>query len=134
MIKHLVSETSEGSSGWIFADEVTSAFVPGKRSGGGRRSISLGKCKKCDGTVVDKGSFYGCSNYQKTKCNFTLSKQILGKTVTQKNIKKLLTDGKTDIIEGFQGKEKPFDAKLYWDEQEKKLKFDMALQEVKQEG
>ncbi|MGA9225578.1 MAG: DNA topoisomerase III [Mesobacillus sp.] len=134
MIKHLVAETSEGSSGWTFSDELTSAFVPGKKSGGARRSTSLGKCKKCDGMVVDKGVFYGCSNYQKTKCDFTLSKQILGKTVTQKNIKKLLAEGKTEVIEGFQGKDKLFAAMLYWDEQEKKLKFDLALQPIKQEG
>lgn len=134
MIKHLVAETAEGSSGWTFSDELTSAFVPGKKSGGSRRITSLGKCKKCDGMVVDKGAFYGCSNYQKTKCDFTLSKQILGKTVTQKNIKKLLAEGKTDVIEGFQGKDKPFAAMLYWDEQEKKLKFVLALQPIKQEG
>jgi DNA topoisomerase III len=84
--------------------------------------------------VVDKGSFYGCSNYQKTKCNFTLNKQILGKTVTQQNIKKLLAEGNTEVIEGFQSKDKTFAARLYWDEQENKLKFDLANEPVKQES
>ncbi|MBT2685865.1 DNA topoisomerase III [Bacillus sp. ISL-37] len=134
MIKHLVSETSEGSSGWTFSEELTNAFVPGKKGGRSRRSTNLGKCKKCDGMVVDKGTFYGCSNYQKTKCNFTLSKQILGKTVTQKNIKMLLAEGSTDVIEGFQSKEKTFNAKLYWDGEENKLKFDIAGQPVNQGG
>jgi DNA topoisomerase III len=134
MIKHLVTETSEGSAGWTFSDELTSAFVPGKKNGKARRSSNLGKCKKCDGMVVDKGSFYGCSNYQKTKCNFTLNKQILGKTVTQQNIKKLLAEGNTEVIEGFQSKDKTFAARLYWDEQENKLKFDLANEPVKQES
>lgn len=134
MIKHLVTETSEGASSWIFSEELTSAFVPGRKSGNARRSTSLGKCRKCDGMVVDKGAFYGCSNYQKTKCDFTLSKQILGKTLTQKSIKKLLADGSTDVIDGFQGKDNTFNAKLYWDAQEKKLKFDMAILQVNQEG
>lgn len=134
MIKHLVTETSEGSAGWIFSDELTSAFVPGKKSGKARRSSNLGKCKKCDGMVVDKGTFYGCSNYQKTKCNFTLNKQILGKTLTQQNIKKLLAEGNTEVIEGFQSKDKIFTARLYWDEQENKLKFDLANEPVKQES
>jgi DNA topoisomerase III len=134
MIKHLVAETSEGSSEWTFSDELTSAFVPGRKSGNSRRGTNLGKCKKCDGMVVDKGSFYGCSNYQKTKCGFTLSKQILGKTLTPKNIKKLLAEGSTDVMEGFQSKDKSFNAKLLWDEKEMKLKFDMSLQQVKQEG
>ncbi|MCM3664421.1 DNA topoisomerase III [Mesobacillus subterraneus] len=133
MIKHLVSETSEGSAEWTFSDELTSAFVPGKKSGKTRRSSNLGKCKKCDGMVVDKGSFYGCSNYQKTKCNFTLNKQILGKTVTQQNIKKLLAEGSTEVIEGFQSKDKTFAARLHWDAQENKLKFDLANEPVKQE-
>ncbi|MFT9596651.1 DNA topoisomerase III [Mesobacillus sp.] len=134
MIKHLVSETSEVSSGWTFSKELTNAFVPGKKGGRSKRSTNLGKCKKCDGMVVDKGTFYGCSNYQKTKCNFTLSKQILGKTVTQKNIKMLLAEGSTDVIEGFQSKDKTFNAKLYWDGEENKLKFDLAAQPVNQGG
>lgn len=134
MIKHLVTETSEGSAGWIFSDELTSAFVPGKKSGKPRRNSNLGKCKKCDGMVVDKGTFYGCSNYQKTKCNFTLNKQILGKTLTQQNIKKLLAEGNTEVIEGFQSKDKTFAARLYWDEQENRLKFDLANEPVKQES
>ncbi|WHX39032.1 DNA topoisomerase III [Mesobacillus sp. AQ2] len=132
MIKHLVTETTEGSASWTFSEELTNAFVPGKKSGKARRGTNLGKCKKCDGMVVDKGTFYGCSNYQKTKCNFTLSKQILGKTVTQKNIKKLLAEGSTDVIEGFQSKDRNFNAKLYWDTAENKLKFDLAPQPVNQ--
>ncbi len=132
MIKHLVSETTEGSAGWTFSEELTNAFVPGKIGGKSRRVTNLGKCKKCEGTVLDKGTFYGCSNYQKTKCNFTLSKQVLGKTVTQKNIKKLLAEGSTDVIEGFQSKDRTFNAKLYWDAQEKKLKFELAHQAVNQ--
>ncbi|RSD26570.1 DNA topoisomerase III [Mesobacillus subterraneus] len=134
MIRHLVAETTEGSSSWVFSDELTSAFIPGKKSGRSKRAANLGNCKKCNGMVVDKGTFYGCSNYQKTKCNFTLSKQILGKTLTQKHIKKLLADGSTDMIEGFQGKERPFDAKLYWDGEENRLKFNLANDPVKQEG
>ena len=82
----------------------------------------LGNCKKCDGSVVDKGSFYGCSNYQKNQCNFTISKKILGKNITQKNIKLLLSEGKTELIEGFTNKDKTFNARLYIDEQEKKVK------------
>jgi len=134
MIRHLIGETSQEAEQWEFEDELTDAFVPGKRRGGSKRRISFGQCKKCGGMVVDKGTFYGCSNYPKTKCNFTLSKKILGKTLTQKDIKKLLTEGRTDVINGFLGKEKPFNASLYWDGQENRVKFDLPVHSARQEG
>ncbi|CAM3894888.1 DNA topoisomerase III [Mesobacillus zeae] len=122
MVSHLVSETSEHAGQWSFSTEITDAFVPGKKKGRGARQASIGSCKKCGGNIVDKGTFYGCSNYQKNKCNFTISKKILGKSISQKNIKLLLSSGGTESIE-FSGKEKPFNAKLVWDEKERKIKF-----------
>jgi DNA topoisomerase III len=83
----------------------------------------VGTCKLCGGTVIDKGEFYGCANYAKTKCSFTISKKILGKTISQANVKKLLQHGKTNIIKGFKKGEKTFDAALMWDEKEKKIVF-----------
>ena len=73
--------------------------------------------------VIDKGSFYGCSNYQKTSCPFTISKKIKGKSITQKQVKKLLNEGMTDVIDGFKGKDKEFSAKITWLENEKKIHF-----------
>jgi DNA topoisomerase III len=84
---------------------------------------SVGTCKLCGGTVIDKGEFYGCANYAKTKCSFTISKIILGKKISQTNVKKLLQHGKTDMIKGFKKGEKTFDAFLVWDEKQKKLSF-----------
>jgi DNA topoisomerase III len=83
----------------------------------------VGTCKLCGGTVIDKGTFYGCANYAKTKCSFTISKKILGKTISQTNVKKLLQHGKTNVIKGFKKGEKTFDAVLVWDEKEKKIAF-----------
>lgn len=124
MIAHLISTTIEAAEKWKFPDEFIDGFVPGKQLGKQRRQpTKLGTCKKCNGTVIDKGTFYGCSNYQKTKCDFTISKKILGKSVTQKQVKTLLTEGSTELIHGFKGKEKTFDAKLGWDDAEKKVKF-----------
>lgn len=122
MITHLVNSTIQSSANWSFKDEDTENFTPGKQ-GKKRSTVSLGACKKCSGTVMDKGTFYGCSNYKKNNCNFTISKKILGKSITQKQIKSLLSDGSTELIQGFKGKEKTFDAKLGWDEKEQKIKF-----------
>lgn len=83
----------------------------------------VGKCKLCEGKVVDKGSFYGCTNYKEKQCKFTLSKKILSKIITPSNIKKLLAEGKTNSIKGFKKGEKTFDAVLVWSDVEKKVIF-----------
>ncbi len=85
----------------------------------------LGKCKLCDGDVIDKGKFYGCSNFKKTACSFSVSKYILGKKLSETTVIKLLTDGKTAVLKGFKKGDKTFNAMLVWDEKEKKvnLKF-----------
>lgn len=126
MVTHLVKQTTEASATWSFEAEIKDAFIPGKKNGKRVRNTSLGNCKLCGGNVVDKGNLYGCSNYQKTKCTFSISKKILGKTITQKHLKQLLNDGSTELIEGFKGKEKSFNAMLVWDEKERKTKFTFA--------
>jgi DNA topoisomerase III len=123
MVLHLISSSRNQSVNWAFSDELTQNFTPGKQKGKRRTPTKLGPCKKCDGDIVDKGTFYGCSNYKKNQCNFTISKKILGKNITQKNVKLLLSGEKTDLIEGFTNKEKIFNAKLFLDEQEKRIKF-----------
>ncbi|MBM4762054.1 DNA topoisomerase III [Bacillus sp. B15-48] len=129
LVAHLVEKTVAASNHWGFEPEIKDAFVPGKRQGRQRGDTSLGRCRFCEGSIVDKGSFYGCSNYQKTKCDFTISKKILGKTITQKNIKLLLKNGSTDFINGFASKNKEFAAKLLWDQQARKIKFEFAKQD-----
>ncbi|WP_423798894.1 DNA topoisomerase III [Neobacillus sp. SAB-20_R2A] len=122
MVHHLITTGVDQAVNWTFSKELSENFTPGKR-GAKKTQTKLGPCKKCDGTMVDKGSFYGCTNYQKNKCNFTISKKILGKNITQKNVKLLLTEGKTEVIEGFTNNEKTFNARLYLDEKEKRVKF-----------
>ncbi|MGG1399424.1 DNA topoisomerase III [Bacillus salipaludis] len=121
MVVHLINTSVDQSKNWSFSDEIRDNFSPGKKKT--KTVTKLGSCKKCDGTVIDKGSFYGCSNFRKNQCDFTISKKILGKNITQKNIKLLLSEGKTDLIEGFTKNEKTFNARLYLDDQDKKVKF-----------
>ncbi|MDQ6599388.1 DNA topoisomerase III [Bacillus salipaludis] len=121
MVVHLINTSVDQSTNWSFSDEMRDNFSPGKKKT--KTVTKLGSCKKCDGSVIDKGSFYGCSNFRKNQCDFTISKKILGKNITQKNIKLLLSEGKTDLIEGFTKNEKTFNARLYLDDQDKKVKF-----------
>ncbi|KAB2338214.1 DNA topoisomerase III [Cytobacillus depressus] len=83
----------------------------------------VGKCKLCDGQILDFGKFYGCTNYKTSNCKFSISKKILGKTVSQANVKKLLNTGETNVIKNFKKGEKTFDAILGWNEKENKIEF-----------
>lgn len=123
MIHHLITTSIRQSDQWVFSKEMAENFTPARQKKSKNSPSKLGPCKKCDGYLVDKGTFYGCSNYQQNHCDFTISKKILGKNITQKNIKLLLSEGKTELIEGFTGKEKTFNARLILDEHEKKIKF-----------
>lgn len=112
----LIADAQKQSTEWSFEGMDLSEF---KRERGGRKGrasvgTKVGKCMKCDGEVVDKGTFYGCSNYSKTQCNFTISKKILGKSISATNAKKLLSGGRTDEIKGFKKGEKVFNAALEW--------------------
>src|SRR5699024_9615308 len=89
-----------------------------------RRSSDL-KCPSCEkGMIQDKRKFYGCTEYQ-NGCSFTLPKKVLGKTISQSNIKKLLNGDRTNLIKGFKSKKgKSFDAYLRYDAEGQKVKFE----------
>ncbi|KRN27645.1 hypothetical protein IV36_GL000746 [Liquorilactobacillus mali] len=76
----------------------------------------LGTCPLCkQGKIVDKGSFYGCTNYKGEKpCKFTLPKKWSEKAIGKTAIKALITKGSTAKLKGFKRKKtgKKFDAKL----------------------
>jgi DNA topoisomerase III len=117
----IIQDAVEMSETWDFAGLDTESIQRAKSKA--TLGKPIGTCKLCGGTVIDKGAFYGCANYAKTKCSFTISKKILGKTISQANVKKLLQQGKTNVIKGFKKGEKTFDAVLVWDDKEKKISF-----------
>jgi DNA topoisomerase III len=127
MVIHLIENSQQETNTWVFTSEVQEEFEPRKFKGS-KTITKLGKCKKCDGQVVDKGSFFGCTNYKSNNCSFTISKKILGKSITQAHVKSLLSNGMTAMIEGFKGKEKTFDAMLKWDDQQHKVLFVFSQQ------
>ncbi|MBS4178966.1 type IA DNA topoisomerase [Lederbergia citrea] len=84
----------------------------------------LGPCPICGAGVVDKGRIYGCSAYKTASCKFILTKKLLGKSLSETNVKKLLDKGKTNLIKGFKGK-KTFDAYIVWqDKREGSIQFE----------
>lgn len=66
----------------------------------------LGKCPKCGGNVYDAGMNYICQNAtgpSKT-CTFKTGKIILQQEFGPEQVKKLLVEGKTDLLKGFVSK------------------------------
>ena len=76
----------------------------------------IGKCPACEnGHVYDHGNAYICDQIQnkETPCKFRLSKMILQRAIEIDQAKKLLNNGKTDLIKAFISKRgKPFSAFL----------------------
>jgi DNA topoisomerase III len=84
----------------------------------------IGICPSCGDKVVNKGSFYGCQGYQTTGCKFSINAVIAKKEIPLEQVKKLLTEGKTDVIKGFTSRGgENFDAFLFWNAEEKKIDF-----------
>ncbi|WP_378937062.1 type IA DNA topoisomerase [Metabacillus herbersteinensis] len=111
----IIELTIESSKSWSFDSALEDL----------QASVEMGPCKICDGKVVDRGTFYGCSNYHTNKCEFSIQKRLSGKELSSANIGALLERGTTSLIKGFKKKNKEgtFDAFLVWDENEKRIKF-----------
>ncbi|PYJ19654.1 MAG: DNA topoisomerase III, partial [Verrucomicrobia bacterium] len=76
---------------------------------------SLGKCPKCGGKIFETENSYMCERSQADRkpCKFKLSKTILGRDIPKEQAHKLLTAGKTDLLDGFISKRgRPFSAYL----------------------
>lgn len=93
-----------------------------------KKDAEIGICPICkQGKIVDKGKFYGCTNYTADQpCKFTLPKKWSDKTLPKTAVKALITNGETSKIKGFKSKKtgKKFDAKLVM--KESKLQFDFG--------
>lgn len=83
-------------------------------------------CPTCKiGKISLRNKFYGCTNY-KNGCKQTFPERLLGKKLSEKNIRDLCTNGKTSEIKGFKSKNgKPFSAALRF--VEGKIEFDFNM-------
>ena len=71
-----------------------------------RKPIGI-KCPVCGDELTTTSFGYGCSNYfdETKKCSFSIGK-IAGRDLSEDEVKKLLTEGKTDVLDGFSSKKK----------------------------
>lgn len=72
-----------------------------------------GACPICGRNVTRTSFGYGCSGYR-DGCRFSSGNVICGKVISLENMKKLLENGVTDVIEGFVSKKtgKEFSARI----------------------
>jgi DNA topoisomerase-3 len=93
----------------------------------------LGKCPKCGAQVYDGGMNYVCEKQagaEKT-CDFRTGKIILQQEISPEQIKKLLAEGKTELLKGFISKKtnRKFEAFLIL--KDGKTAFDFPVRERK---
>lgn len=78
----------------------------------------VGKCPLCGSEVMKNRYAYGCKNY--TECKFKVNSVICGRAISKSNVIKLLSEGKTSLIEGFVSKKgTTFSARLKLDDDNK---------------
>ena len=72
-------------------------------------------CPICQGEIIATPFGFGCANYKKDdpdSCRFAIGK-MSEKSLTEAQVKQLLTDGRTETIRGFKSKSgKKFDARV----------------------
>lgn len=81
------------------------------------------KCPICGSNLMQSPKAFGCSQY-KSGCKFVVWKTIGGKEFTLGNLKKLLENGKSDVIKGLTSKDgKKFDAAIAFDKENMRTKY-----------
>ncbi|MDZ4160264.1 MAG: DNA topoisomerase III [Burkholderiales bacterium] len=93
---------------------------------------NLGPCPKCGSAVHEHGANYVCEKSVPTaaqptpSCDFKSGKVILQQTVDAEQVRKLLSTGKTDLLDKFVSMRtrRAFKAFLAWDAKEGKVVFE----------
>ncbi|WP_397534627.1 DNA topoisomerase III [Roseateles sp.] len=96
---------------------------------------SLGACPKCQGHVYDHGSNYVCEHAvgANVTCDFKSGKIILQQPIEAEQMQKLLSAGKTDLLENFVSNKtrRKFKAFLAYDKKEGKVMFEFEPRAAK---
>ncbi len=95
---------------------------------------SLGACPKCGSGVFELGKNYVCEKSVPTlaqptpSCDFKTGQIILQQPVEREQMHKLLSTGKTDLLDKFVSMRtrRPFKAMLAWDKEAGKVNFEFA--------
>jgi DNA topoisomerase-3 len=72
----------------------------------------VGKCPKCGGNVIETPKAFTCENVKDGKCDFTIWKKLINKTITREIAEKLLKGEKVHITKILSKNRKYFDADI----------------------
>lgn len=96
---------------------------------------ALGHCPKCKGRVFEHGANYVCEHAvgPSTTCDFKSGKIILQQPIAREQMAKLLSTGKTDLLENFVSNKtrRKFKAFLAYDAKEGKVSFEFEPRPAK---
>lgn len=96
---------------------------------------SLGPCPKCAGHVYEHGANYVCEHSvgANVTCDFKTGKVILTQPIEPAQVEKLLSTGKTDLLENFVSNKtrRKFKAFLAYDKKEGKVIFEFEPRAAK---
>ena len=81
-------------------EKSSSVSVEGNDCNTGFFGDVVGTCPLCGRDLRRQRSFYGCSGYQEG-CKFSVNISICKQVISLGQLKKLLSEGKTDILSGF---------------------------------
>ena len=95
---------------------------------------SLGACPKCGSAVYEQGKSYVCeksvatTQQESPSCDFKSGQIILQQPIVREQMQKLLTSGKTDLLDKFVSSRtrRAFKAMLVWDAAAGKVNFEFA--------
>lgn len=108
--------------------------LTGKQSRGAAARKKIGvACPVCGGEMETTPFGYGCSNYKNgTGCRFSVG-EIAGRELSEEEVKQLLSEGRTGVLEGFVSKaKKKFRGALVLEKNEEgqpRISFDFSQNE-----
>ncbi|MEJ3719729.1 MULTISPECIES: DNA topoisomerase III [Paenibacillus] len=118
----IVDDAIRNSMTWTFTAKSMESKEQTEKADKVSGGLGLGPCPKCKEDVIDKGAAYSCS--ARPRCDFSFSKKVLGKTITETQIKRFLGKGRTNLIKGFKKGDKTFEAALVWKKEEGRVGFE----------
>ena len=119
-LRGLVSKVAQGPAmtpEQVAASHQSEPMRRGVRGKQGRKvmvkTAGLGTCPLCGkGDVTENAKAYGCSRYREG-CGLTIWKTVAGLKFPMKLVRQLLSQGHTDLVDGFVSKAgRPFSARL----------------------
>lgn len=109
-LEDYIRKETDKMKGTDIGDELKRRITPflSKGARGAVARIPLGiNCPVCGGELTTTSFGYGCSNYfnEEIKCGFSVG-GIAGVSLDEEQFKKLISEGRTDLIKGFKSKSK----------------------------